>query len=395
MISRRDFLQSSALVALAPTIPSFLARTARAADADRDAPVLVVIQLDGGNDGINTVVPYADEGYAASRKELRLSADDLIKVGDGIGLHPRLRSVSEFLGDGRLAIVQGVGYPNPNRSHFESMAIWQSALLDAGDQDGSGWLGRSLSTADRAALGPDTIYVGAEELPVALRGRRCQSVTIASEDDLHLTLAELGQSDAAPGDDSDLSSFVERSMLQAYASARELSTNGSAASDVRYPSSKLASQLKLVSQLMKSGAAARVYYTSQGGYDTHAVQLPTHANLLGELSSSLKAFLDDLKATRLDQRVLVLAFSEFGRRVQENGSLGTDHGTAGPVFLAGAKVEAGLHGPAPSLTDLADGDLKHAIDFRQVYATVLDEWLELPRPRGLMGFQSIATLRLS
>lgn len=394
MISRRRFLTNSALVALSPTIPSFLARTACAADADRDAPVLVVIQLDGGNDGINTIVPYADEGYAANRNALRLPSDDLIKIEDGIGLHPRLRSVSELLEDGRLAIVQGVGYPNPNRSHFQSMAIWQSASFETEDHDGPGWLGQSLSTATRRSLGTDTIYVGTGELPVALRGRRCQSITIASEADLHLTLAELGHVHAAPHEGADLSSFVQRSVLQAYSSAEQLSTSGDGTDQSgRYPSSKLASQLELVSRLMKSGAAARVYYTSQSGYDTHAVQLPTHANLLGEFSSSLKAFLDDLKAAGLDQRVLVLAFSEFGRRVKENGSLGTDHGTAGPVFLAGPNVRAGLHGEMPSLSDLENGDLRFATDFRQVYAAVLDQWLHLPRPDGIKEFQAIPAVR--
>jgi uncharacterized protein (DUF1501 family) len=381
-------------VALSPAVPGFLAQTARASIPDRDARTLVVIQLDGGNDGINTVVPYSDEGYAANRRQLRLPADDLIKLTGDVGLHPRLKSASELVEDGRLAIVEGVGYPNPNRSHFESIAIWQSASLDEEQHDGPGWLGQAVSrvTAPRPH-GPDTIYVGTGELPMALHGRRCNSATIATADDLELKLTELesGRPASSEAPELDLAGFVQRSVLAAYASARQLSS-ASSPSAGPYPNSHLASQLKLISQLMKSGAAARVYYTAQSGYDTHAVQLPTHANLLGELSSSLKAFLDDLKVAGLDERVLVLAFSEFGRRVKENGSLGTDHGTAGPVFLAGPGVRAGLHGDMPSLTDLADGDLVHAIDFRRVYATILDEWLELPRPAAMAKFEPMAII---
>ena len=174
--------------------------------------------------------------------------------------------------------------------------------------------------------------------------------------------------------------FVSRQVLSAFAAAEQFRRQELADShdrSVKYPDNALGGRLELVSRLLKSGSRARVFYTAQTGYDTHASQLQTHAKLLGEFSSSLKAFLDDLKNAKLDDRVLVLAFSEFGRRVEENDSQGTDHGTAGPVFLAGPGVNAGLHGKTPSLTDLAAGDLKSSTDFRDVYATVLDKWLDI------------------
>ena len=391
MITRRRFLQSSALVSLSPTIPTFLANTLSAAEAKQDDRILVVIQLDGGNDGINTLVPLKDEGYAANRKVLRLPAKDLIKLTDDVGFHPRLRSASELFHDGRLAVVQGVGYPNPNRSHFRSMAIWHSASFDEQDHDGPGWLGQAISAKKQQTLGPDVIHVGVEALPVALRGRRCVATSIANSADMELTLSELGGHPVVAGSGDNVSDFVSRSVLQAYASANELSRSAPAQGDApRYPGSQLSRRLKLIGQMIKSGGAARVYYTSQGGYDTHAVQLPTHADLLGELSSSLKAFLNDMQAAGLEERMLVMAFSEFGRRVAENGSLGTDHGTAGPVFLAGGAVKPGLIGDTPSLTNLVGGDLQHGIDFRSIYTTVLDNWLQIPPPAHLQEFERLS-----
>lgn len=383
MLTRRHFLKSSAFLSLAPTVPLFLSRSARSAAPERDQRILVVVQLDGGNDGINTVIPYADEGYAEHRHELRIPADDLIKLDDQVGLHPRMRGAADLMDDGRLAIVQGVGYPNPNRSHFESMRIWHEASLEQDAQDGHGWIGEAFDRGHTRST-PDAFFIGDEALPVALRSRRANTVTLATADDLQLNGRLAPHADVSPSqrdDSGDLTAYVHRSVSRAYRAANELadaaSPSGQAAVP-RYPSTGLGASLRLVSQLIKSGAAARVYYTIQPGYDTHSVQLSTHARLLSEFSGALKAFLDDMHAAHLGSRVAVLAFSEFGRRVAENGSLGTDHGTAGPVFLAGEGVRAGLVGHAPSLTDLEDGDLKMQTDFRRVYATVLRDWLGLP-----------------
>jgi uncharacterized protein (DUF1501 family) len=381
MLNRRDFLRSSSLLALAPTVPAFLARTARAAEPERDACVLVVIQLDGGNDGINTVVPFADEGYARYRKVLRLPRDRLVKVNDRVGLHPSLGGFGKLLESGRLAVVQGVGYPNPNRSHFQSMAIWHTARLDAEQQVGLGWLGRGLDEAK----GATSLLVGSGPPPVALRGRRAVASAIERLDDFTLAAGADPRRALAPDEPADdLTAFVRRSMLDAYATADRLAGAAAAKGDeVRYPDGGLGSRLRLIARLVKVGIGARVFYTTQGGYDTHSSQLAAHGNLLFELSGAVKAFLDDLAAAGLAERVAVLCFSEFGRRVQENGSAGTDHGTAGPVFLAGAGVRPGLVGATPSLLDLEDGDLKMGVDFRRVYASVLEDWLSLPSRAAL------------
>ncbi|WP_406694469.1 DUF1501 domain-containing protein [Singulisphaera sp. Ch08] len=386
MNSRRNFLKTalrgSSLIALAPTVPGFLARTARAATADRDGRVLVVVQLDGGNDGINTIVPFTDEGYARHRKTLRLQNNQIIKINETIGLHPAMREAGKLLESGQLAIVPGVGYPNPSRSHFQSMAVWQSGRLDPEEHGGPGWIGRGLDTAGGRA---ESLFVGSGAPPAALQGRRSNALSLERMEDLALAPPrDALRTDLAgePGDN--LSAFVRQSMLDAYASADrlgELSRNREA--EARYPATALAERLRTVSRLLKGGYAARVFYTTQGGYDTHAGQLFSHADLLRTLSEALKAFLDDLAAAGLAERVLVLGFSEFGRRVAENGSAGTDHGTAGPVLLAGAGVRPGLAGPYPSLTDLEAGDLKMSVDFRRVYATIQTGWLGLPADPAL------------
>jgi uncharacterized protein (DUF1501 family) len=376
MLSRRDFLCRSSLVALAPTVPAFLARTAFAAGPARDARVLVVVQLDGGNDGVNTVVPFADEGYAKHRKSLRLPAERLHKVTKEVGLHPAMGDAAKLLESGRLAVVQGVGYPNPSRSHSRSVAIWHTA--DPQATATLGWVGRALDGDRKPADGSaGAVFVGAGALPAALRGRRSLASAITRPEDS--VLAGAGRAAPAAGTGEDLAAFVRRSTLAAYATSDRMEAMLRADDrGASYPATGLAGRLRVIARLIKGGGGTRVYYTSQDGYDTHATQLVRHASLLRELSGALKAFLDDLAAAKLADRVLVLCFSEFGRRVQENGSAGTDHGTAGPVFLAGPGVRAGLVGDAPKLLDLQDGDLKATTDFRQVYAGVLEDWLGLP-----------------
>jgi uncharacterized protein (DUF1501 family) len=390
MLTRRDFLKGSTLFALAPMVPGFLIRTARAAEPERDGRVLVVIQLDGGNDGINTVVPFADEGYDKHRKVLRLPADRLVNVNEQVGLHPSLAEFGKLLENGRLTIVQGVGYPNPSRSHFRSMAIWHAARLDVEEHTGVGWLGRALdekaAPADREAA---ALLVGAGPPPAAIRGRRAVASALDRPEDFALAAGadpRRALPKAEPADD--LTAFVQRSMLDAYATADRLAEVARAKdAGARYPGSGLGGRLQLIARLLKTGFGTRVFYTLQGGYDTHSAQLQTHSSLLFELAGALRAFLEDLTAAGLADRVAVLLFSEFGRTVKENGSGGTDHGTAGPVFLVGSGVKAGLVGTAPSLLELDEkhGDLKAGIDFRQVYATVLEDWLGLSAKAALGG----------
>jgi uncharacterized protein (DUF1501 family) len=267
------------------------------------------------------------------------------------------------------------------------MAIWQTARLNVEEAGGLGWLGRASDAAPRPAAGaPAGMFVGLQPPPVALRGRRSVASALANLEDFTLTLGRrAARTLADPGPGEDLAAFVRGSTLDAYAAADQMEqVLRGADAGARYPATALAGKLRLVARLLKTGYGTRVFYTTQAGYDTHAGQLQAHGPLLAEFSGAVRAFLDDLAAARLADRVAVLAFSEFGRRVAENGS-GTDHGTAGPVFLVGSRVKAGLVGRTPSLLDLQDGDLKVGLDFRQVYATVLEDWLGIPARSALAG----------
>jgi uncharacterized protein (DUF1501 family) len=377
----------------------------RAAEPERDSHVLVVIQLDGGNDAINTLVPFRDEGYARLRKTLRIAEKDLIRVNDEVGLHSGLRGLGELLELGQLALVPGVGYPNPNRSHFESMAIWQTARLDPEEHTSSGWIGRSLDDPGTAnpgrASSAAALFIGDGTPPAALRGRRSAASALDRIEDLILpegTMRAVVETPIAipSGSVDALDAYVSRSILDAYSAADRLAelTRRRVEVNASYPNTALAGRLRTVAQLLKADLGARVFYTIQGGYDTHAGQLNPHFSLLFELGGAVKAFLNDLAAAKLAERVIVMGFSEFGRRVAENGSAGTDHGTAGLVFLAGPGVRAGVHGAVPSLTDLVDGDPKITTDFRRVYASTLEGWLGLPSQPALGStFEALSLFR--
>lgn len=405
--NRRRFLGQSSAVVLG-AMPSLVGRAVSAADRtqpDHEKKILVVIQMSGGNDGINTIVPYADEGYAKYRTKLRLQADRLLKIDDSVAFHPSMRSAADLLEQGKLGIVQGVGYPNPSRSHDTSMAIWHSA--QTGDEDtlrSHGWLGKAMDTMRGDASGnggkdPDMILVGDEGQPLAIQSRRSTAVTLSSLTDLRLRnpdgIAEsMKQTEAS---DSSLTRFVERTMQNATATASvlEYSIERGIVGNSKYPSTRLGQRMQTISMMVKSGFQTPIYYAIQDGYDTHAAQLPVHSRLLREFSDAVKALLDDLEASGLSDQVCVLGFSEFGRRVSENSSEGTDHGTAGPVFLAGNQVRSGLIGPTPNLTDLVDGDLRMSIDFRRVYEEVAQKsfgaatgGIKTPLPSPLNLFDS-------
>jgi uncharacterized protein (DUF1501 family) len=403
--TRREMLRlglgSPALLACGPTVPLFLARSAGALAEDRASAkgrILVVVQLDGGNDGLNTVVPYRDDEYRKRRPKLAIPAAEVKKVDDRMGLHPQLDAFAKLLEQQRLAIVQSVGYPNPNRSHFDSMAIWQTARTKV-DKASPGWLARAIDrrSGGGSGSGGDAPGLHIHEsfpLPQALAGGRQVVPSMARLEQFRRRLGlpqgpeAAAQIDALDrlakkerGEPGSLLQFVERCSLITYASSARLERvhQDSAAGRVEYPDFYgLARRLRLIAQLIKAGLTTPIYYTHLDGFDTHAGQLQTHAGLLRELSTSLKAFLEDLEKSGESERVVVLVFSEFGRRLDENGSGGTDHGTAAPVFVLGQAVKAGLHGSYPDLTRLEDGDPIHAVDFRRVYATLLDRWLGVP-----------------
>jgi uncharacterized protein (DUF1501 family) len=387
MLTRRDFVRQATLISLVPTVPAFLAQTARGAAPSPDNRILVVIQLDGGNDGLNTVVPYADENYGRLRPKLAVPKIRVRRLNDAVGLNPAMGDAEKLFHDGRLAIVQGVGYPNPYKSHDVSKSIWQTARFDPAEHVGYGWIGRALDEAPAPITGgPASVLVGTESVPVTLRGRKSVAAALANLDDMVLgDSSKPTRAGAAESDDS-LLAFARRSTVDAVVTAEHLREAAKPRSDEpTLPYGDLPKRLALIARLIQSDFGARVYYAVQTGYDTHVYQRDTHDRLLRELSEGVRFFLDELKRSKLDDRVVVMTFSEFGRRADENASEGTDHGTAAPLILAGSKVKSGLHGSPPNLSKLKGGDVVATLDFRQVYQSVLESWLRLPAPASLGG----------
>lgn len=416
MLNRRQLLQLAAAgapaIAVGAALPSFLARTARAAaiGARRDDGVLVVLEMTGGNDGLNTVVPYADDLYHRARPKLRIDPREVTRVNDRAGLHPRMKPLEELLCDGRLAIVQGVGYPNPIRSHFESMDIWHSA--DASRQSRSGWLGQALAQSSLAPKRLPALHVGVDESPLALAGAPGGAPTIHPSReyglDLSLAIRQLNSSEAGPrnakrvpaspadgarsastvarmnfireltatpGSSAGPVDFVRQASLGAYETVDRLNEVLRTCQAQNRSADRLATRLEIIAHMIEIGLDARVYYASLDGFDTHADQPEAHGDLLGELAEGISSFFKLLDQKGAAQRVTLMTFSEFGRRVAENDSAGTDHGAASCMFLAGPNVRGGLVGECPSLADLDDGDLRYHTDFRRVYASVLEDWL--------------------
>jgi uncharacterized protein (DUF1501 family) len=419
--TRRDFLQAalgtSALMSLGSVAPDWLLRSAKAAAqrGDRDT-VLVVLQLTGGNDGLNAVVPYADDEYGRNRPTLRLPTNELHKIDASLGFHPRMEAFSKLYRDGYLAIVQGVGCPNPDQNHERALRMWHTADPQR-PQCQTGWLGR---VADRvwSPTAPDTTaaFVGPIPRPFALNAENVVVPSIRSIQDLTLH-RERGTNVAQPppagitpeggsgsqtqtdrvwGPGATLLQFMRQSALDARAKSERIEavvkTVGGSAD---YPAFGLARDLRTVAQLIRADLGIRIFLTELGGgglggFDNHANQLGNHCALLQQLAESVAAFLYDLKRDKQLDRVVLMTFSEFGRTVKENGRRGTDHGIAAPVFLAGGKVKGGLVGPHPSLTDLDKGALKMHTDFRRVYTTVLDRWLGIESEPVLGGrFESL------
>lgn len=395
--TRRDFLRHSlatgSLVSMGLTVPTFLGRTALAAPTANQAgakdTILVVIQLTGGNDGLNTVIPFKDPEYAKLRPTLKQPVSQIRKLNEDIGLHPAMTGLGELHQDSSLCVVQGVGYPNPSQSHFRSMDIWQAA--STAQTLNEGWLGKTLRKVP-SALSFHLSSSNEKEAPLALEGSPMRVPSLAALDDFQLKvgatstmerseqkkLIEGAAAKVQPTQPS-LLDFVQRTATNTYASSKRLQEIGkNYQPKVPYPQTPLANRLRLAAQLIDADLGARIFYVSLDGFDTHAGQAGAHAQLLNQLSGAMTAFWKDLAARGHKDRLLLMTFSEFGRRARENGSRGTDHGSAAPMLLVGNQVKAGLVGDHPSLTQIESGNLKHHTDFRQVYATVLDKWLGVP-----------------
>lgn len=413
--TRRQFLKSGLVGgALTWTVPGFLHTTMQelhAASIDslvqaptgKDGPILVVIQLAGGNDGLNTVVPYASDDYRRARPVLGIPESDCLRIDDTLAMHPGLTGLKSLYDDGLLAVIEGVGYPNPNRSHFRSMEIWQTAS-DSERFESHGWIGRYFDSQCQGADAGVGVAIGAES-PQAFASAHPKGIAFTNpyqfrfvgledaeevelfnemnaveDDNAGASIQELGGAKHVPGAGSPLD-FLERTAMDAQVSSdsiRRIIRSSQNRAD--YRNSGISNDLKTVARLIAGALPTRIYYVSQGGYDTHTNQLGTHERLLREFSDALSAFLKDLKAQGNLDRVQVLTFSEFGRRVKENASGGTDHGAAAPVFVAGGRTRGGLYGTPPVLAEdaLYRGDVTHGVDFRSVYATLLERHLGAP-----------------
>ncbi len=397
-VSRRQFVNlaagSAAGIGFYQGVPDIFAATEVANGKRPDGRVLVVVQLSGGNDGINTVVPFSDQEYYKNRFSLAIDRNAVRKIDENVGFHPALAGFSKLLEESQLAIVQGVGYPKPNRSHFESMDLWHTAH-QSGVRINEGWLGRMIRKNNLdAKLDIPAIHLGAEKQPLALAADALSFPSIRSIERFRLKpqgnpklkeLVEKGVKQPRP-DDDELLSFVQLTADSALkAGARIEKVLQAKSSAVVYPATPLAQKLQTVSKMIAAEMPTSVYYVTLDGFDTHANQADAHAGLLSQLGDALATFMEDLTEQGNDQRTLVLSFSEFGRRVRQNASHGTDHGTAGPVFLAGGHLKPGTHGKHPRLDQLVDGDLQFHTDYRQVYASILEEWFDIPSEPVLGG----------
>jgi uncharacterized protein (DUF1501 family) len=359
--------------------------------------ILVLVGLYGGNDGLNTVVPYQDGAYLGGRPQLGYQPDQVLPIGDGLALHPNLKGLKALWDSKQLAIVRGVGYPDPNRSHFRSMDIWQTGVPEHAEP--TGWLGRWLDATGTDPL--RALSIG-PTMPPALAGLNTSGAAIPNGalrlpggPTLRHAVADLNAPDPNQPALAARVTQVGRDLLTVQATvATALATPPATATTQGkgLAASGLGGQLDVVARLIKAGVPTRVYAVALSGFDNHADEKDAHAQLLGELDQGISSFLQSLQGDRHAAGVVVMTFSEFGRRVAQNASGGTDHGTAAPVFVAGPPVRGGFYGDQPSLSDLDEGDLKFTTDFRSVYATVLagtvgvDPKLSLGKPFPLLGF---------
>ena len=379
-MNRRDFLQQSALTTAGTLlIPHFLKAYETRAMGQMMAPsgkILVVVQLSGGNDGLNTVVPYRNDIYYRERPGIAIKPDAVLKMNDDIGLHPAMTPLKALYDDGLLTVINNVGYPNPDRSHFRSMDIWQTAT-DSDKYGQTGWLGRYLDKS-KEAQPYQTLEID-DTLSLALKGERLNGLALLDPKKLYnQTRNGLVKKLSQEHDHAhETASYLYKTLAETVSSAEYVFDKaGVKSTGMSYPANELGNRLKTVSQLIQSGVATSVYYISISGFDTHINQPGQQERLLRQYAESVGAFMADLKATGRQNDVMLMTFSEFGRRVKQNGSNGTDHGTASNVFLIGGGMPSQrVLNEAPNLSNLTDGDLRYTVDFRQIYATLLRNYL--------------------
>jgi len=381
-LRRREFLKMAAMFWFSTLVPvKLFKRVVEAAEGpvvrgswDR---VLVLLELNGGNDGLNTVIPYTDDRYYELRKRIAVPRDQIVQLSGQMGLHPSLSALLPLWQQHQMAIVQGVGYPKPNRSHFRSIAIWETAS-DSDQYLEEGWMARLFrESPPPAGFAADGIVIGNGQAG-PLSGPNVRVVNMEKPEQFLNQSRSLPQEvlQTSPNPALEHILDIERNIRQAAAALGE-KLRQVPKFKTPFPKSRISNHLEVVAKLIAGGAPAPVMKLNHGSFDTHSGQKDRHVRLLKELGEGLAAFQSALTEVGLWDQVMVMTYSEFGRRVQDNDSSGTDHGTAAPHFLMGGKVKGGFYGKQPSLTDLADGDLRYHVDYRSIYETVATRWWRL------------------
>ncbi|MDP5105917.1 MAG: DUF1501 domain-containing protein [Polaribacter sp.] len=380
-MKRRDFIKQTTFASGMFFVPQFLKAFENHLTKNFSNKKVVIIQLKGGNDGLNTVVPFTNDIYYQQRNTIALNKNEILKISDEVGLHKSLQPLQNLYDKGFVSIINNVGYPNPNLSHFRSTDIWQSAS-DSNEYLQNGWIGRYL---DYTKSDPFKAIEVDESLSLMLKGKSQNGLAITDPTMFYKLMREpffnnVVKSYADPHLNEHNLGYLYNTMIDAKSSAKYIfektKTN---TTSTAYPKNLFGKQLKTIAQFLNSGLETQVYYAGLSGFDTHANQANTQERLLKLYAESMEVFVNDLEKNNAFDDVMILTFSEFGRRVQQNESKGTDHGAANNVFVIGKNLKKqGLYNNLPNLGDLdKNGNLKYEIDFREIYATILDKWLQV------------------
>ena len=405
MTSRRAFIKKSAFATVGGMmIPNFLKafELQQLGQSQTTDKILVIIQLSGGNDGLNTIVPYRNDIYYKSRPSIAIPSDKVLKLNDEVGFNPALESLRGLYDNAQISIINNVGYPNPDRSHFRSMDIWQTAS-ESTEYLNTGWIGRYLDANCSGNCVPYQALEIDDTLSLSMKGEKVKALSVQDPEKLYKQISgnfinKIAQNKAV--NEHDNVAYLYKTLAETASSAEFLHTKRAAAqskayrSIAQYPQGELGQRLKTISELIVSGMPTNIYYVSISGFDTHFNQLNQQERLLKNYAESVNTFVNDLKKNDRFKDVAILTFSEFGRRVKQNASGGTDHGTANNVFLIGENLKRPkVLNEAPNLTDLDEGDLKFSVDFRQIYASLLKDWLKTDSETILgKNFQSLSLL---
>lgn len=390
-ISRRKFIQLSSLASASMMVPKFLKAFERPGFPVTNGKILVVVQLSGGNDGLNTIIPYRNDLYYKARPQIAIKRENALSLTDEVGLNPSFTGLKGLFDEGNLSILNGVGYPEPNRSHFRSMDIWQTAS-HADELITTGWLGRYLDDAVCTDCNKSTLAIELDDsLSLSMKGKNLKGLALRDINQFYKAakdpyLSKVLANEHEQAHQAHLADYLYKTLRETVSSADYVYEHNKIWKGTQtYPDTQLGKRMKTIASLILTGADTKVYYVSHGSFDTHLGQRNQQDKLFKQLDEAMTAFVAELKANNRFDDVLVMTFSEFGRRVGENASNGTDHGTASNMlFIGGGLKKPGIYNDMADLGDLDQGDLKYQVDFKQVYATVLDRWLDTD-PQKILG----------